>query len=777
MKIALFISHWPIHIVSWFSEIVNGFAVRGFEVDLYIDKAGQQVPAFEGHVKIINLSYLGSEHLRQQDCCVELPNIPFSYLLPPLSILIVRNTSSKRKYDYCIGFESAGLLLAKIAADASGCPFAYMSFELYCKEHPGVWKDRIGDFKKFESMLLSGMDLFMIQDKTREREYFKILNTNQRPQSTMYFPVSLPSAPLEKKPRYWHKKFNLLESLKIVFYEGQICSNRFVDKMVISAQSFCEDQLLVAHGPAFAYVNDTLRQLKELDRKNKAIFSTNEVQWDQMKYLSASADVGLVFYRDDNINDFTTGKSSSKMASYMRAGIPVVCSKYPTFEEVVNEYHNGECISDFAELPLSVNRILGNYSYYCEGARNAFEDIYDADKHLDVLADHIRNQVCNRSTRGIVGVSKNNETGQKEIIDDFSHYQNASAKLAVGQFKTGFQCLRQGDAVAAVRYLDEAAENCPALPNLHFARATALAQIGKLGLAKEACQAELMWRPENSNARGFLGRIEETLGEFAENRKIQGQENPVVTQRESAEKKEISIEELRNNIFEYTKRVSIELSNLCNYAGVHKKCPLSWENQRVILSKKVVENVLDCLSKYSFEGRIAFHTYNEPLIDPRLFLFIAYAKARCLQSHIMIMTNGYYFNQTLAEELVEIGAGSIYVTAYGQEDRERLSKIKVGVPYFIQKQDLDDRLNLYDRKLPEKENRKPCYAPLREIIITRDGRVSLCCLDWKRKHCFGDLYHESLEDVILEGSMLDVYNSLSNGNRIFEICKKCGWSR
>ena len=131
----------------------------------------------------------------------------------------------------------------------------------------------------------------------------------------------------------------------------------------------------------------------------------------------------------------------------------------------------------------------------------------------------------------------------------------------------------------------------------------------------------------------------------------------------------------------------------------------------------------------------------------------------------------------MADELVEIGAGSLYVTAYTQKDRKRLGKIQLDIPYIIQEFHLDDRLKLYDRELPANQNKTPCYSPLNEIIITRDGQVSLCCLDWKRKHCFGNLYNESLEDVILCSNIVSVYNSLSNGYRTFKICKLCGWSR
>jgi MoaA/NifB/PqqE/SkfB family radical SAM enzyme len=236
-------------------------------------------------------------------------------------------------------------------------------------------------------------------------------------------------------------------------------------------------------------------------------------------------------------------------------------------------------------------------------------------------------------------------------------------------------------------------------------------------------------------------------------------------------------EDLRNNIFAYTTRVSIELSNLCNYANIHKKCPLNLENEHIILSKKIVEKIIDSMASYDFKGTIAFHTYNEPMMDPRLFSFIHYAKQKCPECEVMIMTNGYYLNQIMADELVEVGTGSLYVTTYTPKDRQRLEKIQIDIPYIIQEFYLDDRLKLYDEELPANLNKTQCYSPLNEIIITRNGQVSLCCLDWKRKHCFGNLYNESLEDVILYSDMASAYHALSNGNRIFKICKLCGWSR
>lgn len=247
--------------------------------------------------------------------------------------------------------------------------------------------------------------------------------------------------------------------------------------------------------------------------------------------------------------------------------------------------------------------------------------------------------------------------------------------------------------------------------------------------------------------------------------------NNKATETSSVRKNEVE----DSNIFKYTSRISIELSNLCNYAEIHKKCPLNLVTEPTILPAKIVLSVLDNLKRNDFKGIIAFHTYNEPLIDPRLFKFIEYAHNVCPDNEIYICTNGFYLNQTLLDELVDSGVSKVQVSAYSKMEFKRLSKLKSSISFNVGMQELDDRLHLYERK--ENNTTKPCYAPLNEIIIAREGCISLCCLDWQRLHTYGNLYEQTLEEIIRAGELHAVYNRLSKGDRFLPICNKCGWSR
>jgi MoaA/NifB/PqqE/SkfB family radical SAM enzyme len=241
------------------------------------------------------------------------------------------------------------------------------------------------------------------------------------------------------------------------------------------------------------------------------------------------------------------------------------------------------------------------------------------------------------------------------------------------------------------------------------------------------------------------------------------------------------------NPFEHTLDVSLELSNLCQYAWFHKKCPLHLEMETPfvvrtpkILPASIVYKVLDTLAKYDYGNEINFHQYSEPLLDPRLFEFIRYARRACPESKITILTNGHYLTTGLAEELALAGVSQLLVSLY-RRGTEWADNLVMQCPsnfcHILHHGDLDDRLSLYDQEPGPVPNSKPCYAPLAYLGITRDAKVSLCCFDWKRHHTFGSLLEQSLEKILVSDKVQETYQRLSSGDRFLALCRRCPYSR
>lgn len=231
-----------------------------------------------------------------------------------------------------------------------------------------------------------------------------------------------------------------------------------------------------------------------------------------------------------------------------------------------------------------------------------------------------------------------------------------------------------------------------------------------------------------------------------------------------------------DKLFKHTTRISFELSNLCNYSKIHKHCPLYLEKEPRILSSKVVYRVLDVLGKFNYNKVIAFHVYSEPLTDSRLFKFIEYARSKCPDSNIYFSTNGAFLDQTLMDELAEAGLSNIHISAYSNKEFNRLSKIDFPITNKVERLNLiKDHLEIYGK--PIIDSTDSCYAPLNDIVITRDAALSLCCRDWKRVHNFGDLNKKGLIEILREGKLHEAHKRLSKGDRYLDLCRRCGSTR
>lgn len=237
------------------------------------------------------------------------------------------------------------------------------------------------------------------------------------------------------------------------------------------------------------------------------------------------------------------------------------------------------------------------------------------------------------------------------------------------------------------------------------------------------------------------------------------------------------------NPFLETYYVVIELSNLCNYAYMHKKCPASQVVDKKILPSKVVYDILDTLGKYDYGvGRsIAFYLYSDSLNDPRLFKFLEYASRKCPKANTIIGTNGWYLNEVMAEELYEAGTTYILVSSYTEAEDARLRNVRKFVASKLFKKypnvsfgirrvsELDSRLTV-----PKKEGR--CYSPLTEIDVRSNGQTSLCCMDIHGMGSYGNVLEDGFEKVILDNydMLKNARDELVLGKRNLLVCKNCG---
>ncbi|MBN2136633.1 MAG: glycosyltransferase [Sedimentisphaerales bacterium] len=96
------------------------------------------------------------------------------------------------------------------------------------------------------------------------------------------------------------------------------------------------------------------------------------------------------------------------------------------------------------------------------------------------------------------------------LLDSLESGQKAAA---AERLRKGIECLNEGVATEAIRYLEDAATGCMMLPNLYYALAAAYAQAGRIEEARRACRVELSLEPGNRGAAELLERIEHAANE------------------------------------------------------------------------------------------------------------------------------------------------------------------------------------------------------------------------------------------------------------------------
>lgn len=70
-----------------------------------------------------------------------------------------------------------------------------------------------------------------------------------------------------------------------------------------------------------------------------------------------------------------------------------------------------------------------------------------------------------------------------------------------------------------------------------------------------------------------------------------------------------------------------------------------------------------------------------------------------------------------------------------------------------------------------------CYGLRDQVGVHWDGTVVPCCLDHDGDIPLGNLYEQSLEEILNSPRAMNLYNGFSQGRAVEELCRKCGYAR
>ena len=259
------------------------------------------------------------------------------------------------------------------------------------------------------------------------------------------------------------------------------------------------------------------------------------------------------------------------------------------------------------------------------------------------------------------------------------------------------------------------------------------------------------------------------------------------------------------------KRVYIEITNQCNL-----KCDFCIGNKRGAKFLSFSDFVIILDKVKPFTNYLYFHILGEPLLHPDIIKFIDYASS--MGFYINITTNGYLINRIKGIKKIRQLNISLhsYDSNYGVSMEKYLNNIFNVIEglestyvslrlwgdsnfeilnYVLKHFGVDSFPNNFDRfKLsdgvflskfhefiwPDLDNNYysevgKCYGLIDHIGILSDGSIVPCCLDSNCSIYLGNIFTNSIDDILKSYRVINMINGFKRGYKCEELCRHCNF--
>lgn len=188
-------------------------------------------------------------------------------------------------------------------------------------------------------------------------------------------------------------ELNLPIEKKIIILQGAgINMHRGAEELVEAFQYLNDDYLLLIIGSG-----DVIYQLKEnvvkLGLQNKVKF-IDRIPASELRHYTSNANLGVTIDKDSNMNYHFS--LPNKVFDYMHAGIPILATKLPEIENLINKYHIGTFIENHEPKHIAeqIEKFLNSKEYLeykSNTALAALENNWQTEKQklINLLNDKI----------------------------------------------------------------------------------------------------------------------------------------------------------------------------------------------------------------------------------------------------------------------------------------------------------------------------------------------------------------------------------------------------
>lgn len=260
--------------------------------------------------------------------------------------------------------------------------------------------------------------------------------------------------------------------------------------------------------------------------------------------------------------------------------------------------------------------------------------------------------------------------------------------------------------------------------------------------------------------------------------------------------------------------VQIELCSGCTRKC--KFCGLSTVGNKPykFMSLELAENIAKQLGSWFDHKRVEFALRGEPTLNPNCVKIISFFREYFPKSQLTITTNGDVIKKDfrLIDQLFDNGLNLLMVDTYEKYDwwLDNLKQMKYqlydfyddkptvyGYKGFLHQEIVlaDDLTKKSGKNMRKKLNNQAgnvncpelgivplkyplvrrCSNPFRELVIFYDGKVPICCMDYKNEFIVGKTPELSLKEIWNSTLYDSVRQLLYNKQRNFAPCNKCDY--
>ena len=237
---------------------------------------------------------------------------------------------------------------------------------------------------KIEKFLLNFTDEVIVENKTRadyHHDLYKELPAAVHNYSELYDIDEVKTFPLRKE-------YNIPANKKVVLYQGGMQDGRGLFKL-LEAFVNIEDAVLFMIGDGKERQN-LISYHKKLALQNKVIF-IERVPYKDLRSYTKAADIGIQFLENTNFNHYSA--SSNKLFEYIMAHVPVIGSRLPEIEQVIENEEIGLTVEegntegltealnkmindDELRLKFKKNTEAAKYKYNWENEKDVLKELY-----------------------------------------------------------------------------------------------------------------------------------------------------------------------------------------------------------------------------------------------------------------------------------------------------------------------------------------------------------------------------------------------------------------